>query len=219
MAAKPTTLGKLRRVLRRKKVTTLAELADRIQCSQRTVQRRLRTLKAINSYNKNGRYYVLPDVPEFDDHGLWHKGDIGFSRYGNLTQTVIQLVLNCEGGLTCGELGRLLAVEARSFLSLFRNHPALKREVHQGRLVYFTAESAGCHRQIARRRTMPVGIKRPTDAQIIAILVQIIQHRDLNAEQLCKKLKTQGVRVTEQGLLNLVGDHGIALKKTPRSHS
>ncbi len=219
MAAKPTTLDKLRRVLRRKKVTTLAELADRIQCSQRTVQRRLRSLKAINSYNKNGRYYVLPDVPEFDDHGLWHKGDIGFSRYGNLTQTVIQLVRNSEGGLTCGELGRLLAVEARSFLSLFRNHPALKREVHQGRFVYFTAESAGYHRQIARRRTMPVGVKRPTDAEIIAILVQIIQHPDLNAEQLCKKLKTQGVRVTEQALLNLVGDHGIALKKTPRSHS
>ena len=77
MAGKPTTLDKLRRVLRRKRITTLAELADRVQCSQRTVQRRLRTLKAINSYNKNGRYYVLPDVPEFDDHGLWHNGDIG----------------------------------------------------------------------------------------------------------------------------------------------
>ena len=66
---------------------------------------------------------------------------------------------------------------------------------------------------------LPVGVQPPTDAEIIAILVQIIQHPDLNAEQLCKKLKTQGVRVTEQALLNLVGDHGIALKKTPRSHS
>jgi hypothetical protein len=219
MAAKTTTLEKLRRLLHAKKVTTLGAMARRMQCSPRTVQRRLDQLNAITSYNKNGRYYVLPDVPAFDVHGLWHDGDIGFSRYGNLTETVTQLVRNSDGGLTSAELGRLLRVEARSFLSRFRDRPALKREVHHGRLVYFAAESPVYRRQISRRRTMTTGVKRPTDAEIIIILVQIIKRPDLSVDELRKQLKKHGVRVTEQAVLNLLGDHGIVLKKTPRSRS
>ena len=94
MAAKPTHPKKRSKLLRACKVMTRAKLARPMQCSHRTVQRRLHELQAINSYNKNGRYYVLLDVPNFDGHGLWHDRDIGLSRYGNLTGTVIQLVRN-----------------------------------------------------------------------------------------------------------------------------
>ena len=69
-----TTVQKVLKRFRARKVMTLGELAQQMQCSHRTVQRRLRDWQAINSYNKNGRYYVLPSVPTFDAHGLWHTG-------------------------------------------------------------------------------------------------------------------------------------------------
>ena len=58
MAANPTQVEKLQKLFRARKVTTLAEMARRMRCSHRTVHRRLQGLQAINSYNKNGRYYV-----------------------------------------------------------------------------------------------------------------------------------------------------------------
>ena len=140
MAAK-ATLEKMRKRFRARKVMTLAELAVQMQCSPRTAHRRLKDWGAINSYNKNGRYYVFPSVPTFDSHGLWRYRDIGFSRYGNLTETLIHLVRNSQAGLSAAELGQLLQMHPRSFLWLFRNRPALKREKHQGRFVYFATQS------------------------------------------------------------------------------
>jgi len=103
---------------RAQKVATINQLADRLQCSVPTARRRLKQWKTHTSYNKNGRYYVLPDVVRFDADGLWRYRGIGFSRYGNLKQTVVGLVRGSPSGLRAGELGKLLGLEPRSFLSL-----------------------------------------------------------------------------------------------------
>jgi len=70
-------------LFRKEKVMSLKQLADRLNCSERTVQRQLKKWRTYTSYNQNGRYYVLPDIPRFDEHGLWRYKGIFFSRYGN----------------------------------------------------------------------------------------------------------------------------------------
>jgi len=219
MAATPTRFKNLLKRFRARKVMTLAELAAHMRCSQRTVHRRLKDWQAINSYNKNGRYYALPDVPEFDSHGLWHYRDIAFSRYGNLTETVIQLVRNSQAGLTSAELGQQLRVESRSFLWQFRNHPALKRDRQEGRFVYFSAESEMYRRQKSKRVAMAASANLPSDTQAIAILVGTVKHPQLSIGQLCARLKRQRVAVSEQDIMNLFTHHGLAVKKTQRSSS
>jgi len=200
-----------------RKVMTVAELARQMRCSPRTVHRRLKVWQAIHSYNQNGRYYVLPSVPTFDSSGLWRYRDIGFSRYGNLTETLIALVGNAQAGLSAPELGRLLGMEPRSFLWLFRNHPALTREKHHGCFVYFAAESVLYRRQRDGRTIMVAHARRPSDSEVIAILVEAIKHPDLSLEQLCRHLKRQGRQATEPAVSNLFAYHGLDLKKTARS--
>jgi len=212
MSAK-ATIEKVLTRFRVRIVMTLAELALLMRCSSRTVYRRLQEWQAIHSYNKNGRYYVLPSVPTFDTHGLWRYRDIGFSRYGNLTETLIALVRNSQVGLGAAELGRLLGMEPRSFLSLFRNHPALIRERHHGRFVYFAAEPVLYRRQRDGRMVMVAHARRPSDSEVIAILVEAIKHPDWSLEQLCRHLTRQGLHVTEQAVSNLFVYHGLDIKK------
>ena len=216
MVAK-TTLQKVRAGFRARKVMTVAELALQMRCSSRTVHRRLQEWRAIHSYNKNGRYYSLPSVPAFDSYGLWRYRDIGFSRYGNLTETLIALVCHSQAGLSAAELGQLLGMEPHSFLWLFRNHPALTREKHHRRFVYFAAETAIGQRQRDGRMIMDAGARRPSDSEVIAILVETIKHPELSIEQLCQNLKKQGIAVSEQAVVNLFAYHGLELKKTARS--
>ena len=211
------TTNKTLKAFRVRKVLTIEELATLLQRSLPTARRRLKAWNAFTSYNKNGRYYVLPSVPTFDSSGLWRYRDIGFSRYGNLTETLIALVGNSPAGLSAAELGRLLGMEPRSFLWLFRNHPALTREKHHGRLVYFAAESVLCHRQRDGRMIMVAHARRPSDSEVLAILVETIKHPDLSLEQLCRHLTRQGLQTTEQAVSNLFAYHGLDLKKTARS--
>jgi len=216
MAAEVTLQQVLTR-FRVRKVMTVAELALQMRCSSRTVHRRLKRWLAIHSYNKNGRYYVLPSVPAFDADGLWRYRDIGFSRYGNLTETLIALVGHSPAGLSAAELGRVLGMEPRSFLWLFRNHSGLIRERHHGRLVYFAAEPVLYRRQRDGRMIMDAQARRPSDSEVIAILVETIKHPDWSLEQLCRHLKRQGLRLTEQAVSNLFIYHGLDLKKTAPS--
>jgi hypothetical protein len=60
----------------------------------------LQEWQAHNSYNQNGRYYTLPDVPEYDANGLWCWCGVFFSRAGTLNALSFSLHLHpihCQG--------------------------------------------------------------------------------------------------------------------------
>ncbi len=59
------------KIFRKEKVMTIKQFVDLLHCCERTVQRRLRQWRTYTSYNYNGRYYTLPDIPKFDENGLW----------------------------------------------------------------------------------------------------------------------------------------------------
>lgn len=208
---------KARRTFRAQKVGMIDELADLLQCSVSTARRQLKRWETHTSYNRNGRYYALPDVVRFDADGLWRYRGIGFSRYGNLTQTVIGLVKNSEAGLGAGQLGRLLGLQPRSFLSPFADHAALRREKHRGRFVYFATEDEVFREQRQRRMAMGREAQMPSDAEAVAILVERIKQPRSSVEELVVRLKAQSVRVSAQAVRNLFARHGLTGKKTPPS--
>src|SRR5205823_15082515 len=78
----------LRALLLRNKIATLEELKQTLGTPvDVTVFRKLKPLDYLTSYSHRGRYYTLREVARFDDHGLWSKGDVCFSRFGTLLAT------------------------------------------------------------------------------------------------------------------------------------
>lgn len=210
------TEDRARKAFRRRKIMTLGEVAELIHSSIHTARRRLKTWQARNSYNHNGRYYTLPDVPAFDVNGLWRWRGVFFSQYGNLKQTVIELVRRAQAGLDAGEMRSLLGLDPRSFLSAFANHPRLRREKAQGRFVYYCADPSVYAEQQQRRGLSAKG-RQATPFEAIAILVEKIKHPALSNEALSRRLKKQKLSVEPETIDNLFVRHGLAVKKTPRS--
>ena len=206
-----------RKAFRRRKILTLDELTELIPGSIHTARRRLKQWRAHTSYNQNGRYYALPEVPEFDGEGLWRCRGVFFSRYGNLKQTVVELVRRSQAGLDAGEMGSLLGLDSRSFLSAFAGHPQIKREKTQGRFVYYCAGGSDCAEQQQRRGARNAKGRQPTPSEAIAILVEKIKRPDLSTEALSRRLRKQKLRVEPGTIENLFERHGLAVKKTPPS--
>lgn len=200
-----------------KKVVMLPELALHLQCSARTAQRRLAEWEAINSYNQNGRYYTLPAIPDFDVNGLWRYREIFFSRFGNLSETLIQLVRNSPAGLTAAEAGELLGLRPSSFLWAFHDHPDLRREKHQGLYIYLASEPDTHTRQWQQRSTMSKTRKQPSEFEAVAILVEKIKHPALSPKKLSRKLRRKKLCVEPEMIRDLFARHGLAGKKTPHS--
>ena len=201
------------RLIHRKKIVTLDELALSLHCSKRTVQRRLAKLRTIRSYNRNGRYYTLEGIPKFDANGLWRYCGTCFSRFGNLTQTFVQLVRISQAGLTSHEAGDLIGLRPSSFLWNFHSHPEIKRQKHQGRYVYFASEPVRYAQQRQNRIMMRQTKRLPSEFEAIAILVEKIKYPQLSLEELADKLKGKNLCIDPEAIENLFLHHGLVIKK------
>jgi len=203
------------KIFKKKKVLMIEELSGLLGSSLVTARRRLKQWEAYTSYNQNGRYYVLPDIAKFDAYGLWRHQDILFSQHGNLKKTVIALVKNSSAGLTGSQIGNLVSLAPRSFLSHFRNELQLRREMIEGRFVYFASDKATCTRQKEnlQEQTNPSDMRDPTDAEAVVILVERIKHSGLSIEDLAKKLRKVGYRFSTEAIRHFLDSHGL-LKKT-----
>jgi len=197
------------------KVMTVSQLADLLYCSVPTVRNRLRDWKAYTSYNKNGRYYTLPTIPRFDEHGLWKYKGIFFSKHGNLKQTLVQLIRSSLMGLEGSEIGRLLGLAPRSFMSHFRRIDGLCRERFQGRFIYFSDEEAVLLKQ---RQRLKKALERrwaavPSATDAVLVFAELIKHPDSSLQDCSKRLKSRkGIDIAPEAIRNLLDYHGI--KKT-----
>lgn len=204
------------RAFKKKKVLMVSDLSGLLECSLVTARRRLKQWKAYTSYNHNGRYYVLPDIAKCDAHGLWRHHDILFSEHGNLRKTVIALIKNSPAGLSGSQIGELVALAPRSFLSHFRTEPKLQREMIEGRFIYFASDNAtGIQQRKIREEQARRGaaIRAPTDAEAVVILVERIKHPRLSIKDLSKRLCKAGCRYSTEELRHFLESHGL-LKKT-----
>lgn len=204
------------KAFRKRKVLSLRNLMSLLKCSVATARRRLAMWGARTSYNLNGRYYVLPDVPEFDENGLWKFDTKMFSQFGNLKQTVVSLVERSEAGLNTFEIGDLLNMSAHTFLSHFKDDLSLRREKSYGLYVYFSHKPETYQKQMTQREknySQQARKNLPTDAEAVIILVELIKHPHDSLAQLVGRAKRRGISVPLVKVRSLLAYHGI-LKKS-----
>ncbi len=203
------------RSFKKEKIVTIVLLATWLSCSIPTARRRLKAWKAYTSYNHNGRYYTLPGVAKFDANGLWRFQGVFFSKHGNLKQTLVHLIIHSVQGLSGSELGELLGLQPRSFLSHFRSHPALCREEMMGRWIWFAADPKVRNKQRNARLAQDVTPvpRMPSDMEAVMILVDLIAHPNSGLEQIAHRLKPKGIDIDVEAIRQLLAHHDL-LKKT-----
>lgn len=206
------------RHLEKAKIFTIGELTCLLKCSLPNARLKLKQWRTYTSYNQNGRFYALPQVPRFDHHGLWHHKNVAFSKHGNLKKTIVHLVISAPAGLTGRQLGELLGLSPRSFLHHFRNCPGICREKHDGVYVYFSDDTSVYERQVQQRRSL---VFRPavvtiSDPEAVMILVAIIRHHGISAEQVLALPEIKKSKMKLQAIQDFLQYHGLG-KKIPDS--
>jgi len=200
----------------KEKVLTINDLKMLIPLlSVRTIYTRLKGWNAITSYNKNGKFYTLTSIAIFDSYGLWHYNDIHFSKHGNLKQTLIQLIKSSEKGLTAVEIGELMRMDHRSFLSHFSLLKEIQRTKIDGIYIWFSGDADTFQRQKASRlgdlkNKIVLEIK---DSIAIRILVERVRNPDMELETLSELLYKQGVYIKPETIGAFFSYHRIKKKE------
>jgi len=197
------------------KVLTIEQLADLLESSVITVRRYLKKWRAHTSFNHNGRYYTLPGIPRFDSNGIWKYQTILFSQYGNLKQTIIELIRHSEVGLSAREVAQVVEIPSNS--SIFpqlQNVSGIRREKHRGHFVYFSDEHAIYEKQRSALYRVEDAARLPSDEEAVLILVQYIKHPHIGLEELSERVARQGKMIAPSVIRSFLEHHDL-LKKIP----
>ena len=198
---------------RRQKIITIDQLVKLLTCSVITARRRLKKWKTYTSINQNGRYYTLPQIPVFDENGLWHYRKVLFSKHGNLTQTIVTIIGASPKGLSATQIADIFDLPSNSsFISRIKNVSGVKREKYQGRFVYFSDQPEIYKKQKDRWFERDDSVDLPTDAQAIIILVHLIKHPGMSIDQLTKQVSRKDKPIDSDSIRRFLQIHGLSKK-------
>lgn len=182
------------------KILTKSKLLELCGFSHMTAWRILNAHGYLSSYNFNARYYTLIDIPEFDDYGLWSFRKIRFSRYGSLTNTIIELIKQSKTGFSAGELESLLDVPVKPSLLRLCREGRLSREKVDTAFIYLAANAVQQETQLSKRQSqLKSALKHsrlPEPERIIAVLVELIKKPESEPNVIAKRLSSRCVHIT-----------------------
>src|SRR5467141_380787 len=145
----------LRALLLRNKIATLDDLKHALGTPvDVTVFRKLKPLDYLSSYSHRGRFYTLREIALFDDHGLWSRAEVWFSRFGTLLATAEAFVNRSPRGYFADELAPALHVEVQDALHQLAQQDRVSRQFLSGRYLYTATDPVVQRRQLLTRRTV-----------------------------------------------------------------
>ncbi len=170
-------------------------LAIELNYSIPSVRRFLTALGYYSSFTDNGRWYTLRSIPSFNRDGLWFHHEIGFSRAGSLTKTLIALTANSRAGMTAEQLGEKLHCRCHTVLVQLYRKKKLQRQKTGRSFIYLAADLRTAARQSQALSVRSTQLKELPAEIAILILVEFIRNPEAGFAQLAETIK-RGAKVT-----------------------
>jgi hypothetical protein len=181
-----------------------------------SVRRFLAEVGYYSSFTHNGVWYTLQSIPRFGKNGLWFYRDIGFSRAGSLTKTLIALITKSPAGMSAEMLGETLQCRCHGVLVNLWRKGSIQREKMGRCQVYFAADPNKANRQRQARSAQHTPRVQFSAELAVLVLAEFIRSPDSSFDQLAKKIsQNKRVTVRTEQIEHLFDQHG--LKKMMRT--
>ena len=186
----------------------ITPLSQQLDYSVVSMRRFLADLGYYSSFTHNGRWYTLASIPRFSRDGLWFYRDIGFSKAGSVTQTLVSLINASPAGMTAEALGQKLRCRCHSVLTGLYRRGTIERQRMGRAYVYLTADVQRAERQ--RQAMAPrQPLRLPAEIAVL-VLAEFIQHPAAEPQLLARKVSARaGVHIEAEQVRALFAAHGL----------
>ena len=220
MLTKYESLKSLQKFCLKQQVVNMNALSKILQTKSRmSIFRRLKEIGYFSSFSHAGKYYTLTNIPQFDENGLWFHQEIGFSRFGTLKATIIELVCGSSAGLTHLELSQLLRIKVYNSLLGLVKEGMVGRERIEKSFLYVAPVHGKATEQINRKRTATAesvrGVTVVSDTIVIEVLIETIHagRIEISPSLVTKRLTNRGILVANKQVEQIFKQYGIPLEK------
>lgn len=188
----------LKTSMSKRRIVTIEQVRKILGVTSRmSVNRYFQQLDYLVSYSHGGKYYTLRKTAEFDQFGLWHLGDIGFSSHGTLLETIVHLVANSENGKTTEELTRQCRLRVQNALLQLVKEKKLSRE-KTGHIYRYHSERDSRKKRQQRKHIADLAQDSLPEWIVIDVLVEIIRRskETVQAEEIASSLHKRGSSIS-----------------------
>ena len=199
-----------------KKCWTIEELTHSLNYSTISIRRFLKTIGYYSSFTHNSMWYTLHSIPTFNKRGLWFYQEIGFSKHGNLNQTIFNFVSKSPQGLTAKDLFEILLIPCHPVLNQMYKNNQIDRFNTQRGFVYLSIDNKKRQRQLNRLQSQLFTAKESESLNAQAavyVLVEYIKHPEASVAELSKAVEKREVKASPEVITMLFKEHD--LKKIP----
>lgn len=207
-------LEALEALMAKNQILEIEEICKTLDVSSRmSAYRYLKQLDYIVSYSHGGMYYALRENANFNQDCLWHRGDIGFSKYGTLINTITYLVETSEAGKTNDELTSQFKLRVQNALLQLTNDNKISREKFDRIYLYISKDPAKGKQQLEKRQ-FKMFEKPISDWVVIEVLVEAIRssHEFVNASTVSSRLRKRGSSITPNQVRQVFLIHSLEKK-------
>ena len=198
------------------KCWTIEGITRSLNYSTISIRRFLKDIGYYSSFTHNSMWYTLHAIPLFNKRGLWFYQEIGFSKHGNLKQTILNFVNKSPQGLTAKEILDILSVPCHPVLNQMYKNKQIDRFSTQRGFVYLSIDDEKRQRQFNRLQLKLIPAKKIqplTPQAAVYVLAEFIKRPGASFVELSKAVEKRVVKVSPEAIAILFKEH--ELKKIP----
>lgn len=210
----------LQRLFRRFKVVDMNALFKSLKTKSRmSIFRRLKEVSYLSSYTHTGRYYTLAHIPQFDNHGLWFHQGVGFSQYGTLKSTIVELVDRSSAGLTHLELNHILRIRTHNtLLNLVREHRVSRQRLEKAFLYVAVGPDKAALQEAKRRKEASSNFREIASISVTTVIEVLIEAIHASRVRIApfvvaNRLSFRGISITAKQVKQIFIQYGISSEK------
>ncbi len=205
----------IHQLFEQKQCWTIDELCRSLGYAAISVRRFLKQTGYYSSFTHNSRWYTLTSVPNFNKAGLWFYDNIGFSKHGNLKQTILYFINKSPQGLSAKELAEKLSVPCFAVLNHMHKSGMVDRFKSAKGFIYLSVDEKKKSAQSARLRSLVVEAAKPQSLSAQAavyVLAEFIKNSQADFVELSRAVAQKQVVAAPEAIAQLFAEHD--LKKT-----
>jgi hypothetical protein len=202
--------------LNRKKYGSIKQLGLEIDRAEISIRRHLKHIGYYSSFTHNSRWYTLKSIPQFDQNGLWFIDDIGFSKHGNLKQTILHFINKSAQGLLARDLNKLLATPCYAVLNHMYKSQSIDRVQSASGFIYISTNETKKQRQLHRIKAQQTKTDDRLQLNAIStvyVLVEYIKNPDATFKALSIAAEKHQVIAPPEAIERLFEKHDIKKKR------
>jgi hypothetical protein len=204
-----------------KKVLSLQWIANHLGISERTAQRYLKNLQVLTSFTHKRQFVTLPNIPQFDEQGIWFYRKIGFSGFGNSLETVVGLIEQSKEGFSREDLEEILRIGISQQIQILMQRSKLHR-VKLGNRYLYIPEAVQKNKKkklklIGNRQTEDHFEKDIQKVDLVALLKAVLVEKKVGTgiESIERIAKKYSLRIPLKRIQRLLKKYDLSVKKTP----